>query len=800
MKVLRAILTATLLLFLSYHTNAQSTGTIKGEALDALNISPLSNWNVEVIKGSFKRTATVNNQGYFEFNNIPTGLYNVRALSPKGQMQTLHEVRVRSTKPTYVNLYVERVNTLEEVAVRADAFHRTPETPLSIKNINRSEMMRMPGAVLDLSKVIQNFPGVLPKPSFGYAIAMRGGAPNENRYLLDGISLPTVNHFSIQGASGGAVSLVNLDHIQGMDLITGGFPAEVDDALSGVLQLEGRNARMDRWGIRATQGGTDYGLTIEGPIGDKTAVTLSGRNSFSQHYFRLFNIPVLPAYQDAQLRIHHRISENKDLTILGLGGWDQYRLNLEGKGSDALLYNVGYIPEGQQQTNVVGARYRIFKKNGRWEYILSRDQINNTAGKFIGNTGTEANRQLDYASLENNIRGSISHYVVSEDWQWKYGINLVNRTSNLDMWNVRFNNEQSISRIDTVDYQQVVTFQSLGAFTHLTRNYLENRLSTSAGLRIDMHNLNLTTINPLAQASPRLSAEYHINSDWAIQGNLGRYSQLPPAITILANSANNWSRNSYAGIVNQAATGIEFQNGETYRFSLEGYYKSYSNMPYLWDDNMSFSQAIGAYVAVGDQVSSSQAEGRSYGLELFLQQKLKGTYWWTMSYNYGHSETRLNSSQEWTPTVWDIRHNVNLVLGKVWGKGWQIGAKYRWATGTPYTPFDSEQSALVNNWDVLQRGIFDINNVMSARLDSYSIIDVRLDKTYNKEKYSLTWFLDLQNFTSSSIPLMPYLTVERDELTRAPLVDPVNTDSYLVKTIGSDTGRLLPTIGLILEI
>ena len=249
MKVLRAILTATLLLFLSYHTNAQSTGTIKGEALDALNISPLSNWNVEVIKGSFKRTATVNNQGYFEFNNIPTGLYNVRALSPKGQMQTLHEVRVRSTKPTYVNLYVERVNTLEEVAVRADAFHRTPETPLSIKNINRSEMMRMPGAVLDLSKVIQNFPGVLPKPSFGYAIAMRGGAPNENRYLLDGISLPTVNHFSIQGASGGAVSLVNLDHIQGMDLITGGFPAEVADnadTLTGVSStgVSGPNLRI----------------------------------------------------------------------------------------------------------------------------------------------------------------------------------------------------------------------------------------------------------------------------------------------------------------------------------------------------------------------------------------------------------------------------------------------------------------------------------------------------------------------------------------------------------------------------
>ena len=800
MKVLRAILTATLLLFLSNQSIAQSTGIIQGEALDALNISPLHNWKVEVIKGDFIRSTTVNNQGYFEFKDIPSGLYNVRALSPKGQMQTLHEVRVRSTKPTYVNLYVERISTLEEVAVRADAFHRTPETPLSIKNINRSEMMRMPGAVLDLSKVVQNFPGVLPKPSFGYAIAMRGGAPNENRYLLDGISLPTVNHFSIQGASGGAVSLINLDHIQGMDLVTGGFPADVDDALSGVLQLEGRNARGDRWGVRATQGGTDYGITLEGPVGDKTLMTISGRNSFSQHYFKLFNIPVLPTYQDAQLRIHHKIGPRKDLTIIGVGGWDDYQLYTDGRGSYALLYNVGYIPEGTQQTEVLGARYRSFTNNGRWEYVLSRDHAGNQAEKFIGNTGLDGDRLLDYSSTETNTRFNVSHHVVIKDWQWKYGLNLVSRNYGLDMWNVRYNNDLAVQRIDTADYLAQQDFLSAGAFTHLTRHYLERRLSTSAGVRMDMHTLNLTTINPLAQLSPRMSAQYHLNESWAVQGNLGSYTQMPPAITILANTANNWSQYSYAGRVNQAATGIEFQNGQTYRFSLEGYYKDYRQMPYLWADQMAFSQAIGAYVSVGDQVSSSRAQGRSYGLELFLQQKLKGTYWWTMSYNFGYSETRLDASQEWKPTVWDNRHNINLVLGKVWGKGWQIGAKYRWATGTPYTPFDSELSASTANWDVLQRGIFDVNNVMGERLPAYSVIDVRLDKTYNKEKYSLTWFLDLQNFTSSSIPLMPYLTVERDELTAAPLEDPNSTDSYLVKTIDSDTGRLLPTIGLILEI
>ncbi|MGB1184782.1 MAG: TonB-dependent receptor plug domain-containing protein, partial [Schleiferiaceae bacterium] len=306
MRYFRAHLTAIFLLFFATAAFAQNQGTLEGDALDALNLSPLTDWKIEATHAGVSYETRVDDAGNFSFERLPTGLYNVHAISPKGQVQTLHEVQIRSTKPTYLSILVERVTSLDEVAVRADAFHRTPETPLSIKNINRSEMMRMPGAVLDLSKVIQSFPGVLPKPSFGYAIAMRGGAPNENRYFIDGISIPTINHFSIQGASGGAVSLINLDHVQGMDLVTGAFPTEVDDALSGVMLLEGRNGRTDRWGITATQGGTDYGMTLEGPLGPNTTAVLSARNSFSQHYFKLFNIPVLPTYQDAQLRIHHR--------------------------------------------------------------------------------------------------------------------------------------------------------------------------------------------------------------------------------------------------------------------------------------------------------------------------------------------------------------------------------------------------------------------------------------------------------------------------------------------------------------
>ena len=150
--------------------------------------------------------------------------------------------------------------------------------------------------------------------------------------------------------------------------------------------------------------------------------------------------------------------------------------------------------------------------------VLSRDHVGNQAKKFINNTGLDGDKQLEYSSTETNTRFNVVHHVVSKDWQWKYGLNLVFRDYGLDMWNVRYNNDITVQRIDTLDYLAQQDFISAGAFTHLTRHYLERRLSTSVGVRMDIHTLNLTTINPLTQLSPRMSVQYHLNDAWAVQG------------------------------------------------------------------------------------------------------------------------------------------------------------------------------------------------------------------------------------------------------------------------------------------
>lgn len=787
--------------FLLFSTSLLLPGqaVFKGHVVFASGASVAEGWQVLLTTSptikEFRTTTDAN--GRFVLENLPSGLANLRVTNEGGQYaKTIHELWINAVKPNEIRIEVEPSQTLGEAVVVADAFRSSNESPLSIKSIGWAEMQRMPGAVLDLSKVIQSFPGILPKPSFGYAISLRGGSPAENGYRFDGIDIPTINHFSIQGASGGAVSLINLDHVQSAELQTGAFASNFGNVLSGTLSLEGRNGRSERLGMRISLGQTDFGATVEGPLGKKTRFTASARNSFSQYYFRLFKIPVLPAYQDAQVRVVHQIDRKRDLTFIAIGGWDRYSLYpADSNASDALLYNVGYIPEGDQRTLVGGIRFRSFDDRGQWTVVASQDQITNRAAKFAGNSSLEEDRQLRYDAGETNTRLRAERRQNSRvsGGTLSYGASLEHRAYRLDMWSKRWQGQS----IDTVQLADTASFAA-GAVFAAWEQALGRRLVATAGIRADAAGLSASTANPLQNLSPRLALRYHLSSHWTANANLGQYSQLPPAIIQAANSSQGLRQDLASALVRQAAAGVEYQNGQTYRVSIEGYYKGYSRYPFLLEDQISYANGIGSYVAVGDQASTPTSEGRAYGLEIFLQQKLKGKYWWMASYHLGKAEFQ-TAADQWAPSVWDSRHSGSVTAGRIWGKGWQAGIKARYSSGTPFTPFDEATSAIQDNWDRLQRGVFDYANVNSQRLASFSQIDFRIDKVTARKNYSITWYLDLQNLGSNDYPLMPYLTVKRDPASKLPMVDPNDPTRYAMQLLRSDTGRTLPTIGFILE-
>jgi hypothetical protein len=144
-----------------------------------------------------------------------------------------------------------------------------------MRSIGEAEIKRNPGGNRDISKVLQSLPGVASVPSFRNDLIVRGGSPNENRFFLDGIEVPNINHFATQGASGGPVGLLNVDFINEVDFYSGAFPANRGNALSSVLDLKFKDGRADKAGLNFTLGATDLAGTFDGPIGKNSTLIAS---------------------------------------------------------------------------------------------------------------------------------------------------------------------------------------------------------------------------------------------------------------------------------------------------------------------------------------------------------------------------------------------------------------------------------------------------------------------------------------------------------------------------------------------
>ena len=142
-----------------------------------------------------------------------------------------------------------------------------------------------------------------------------GGAPNENRFYLDDVEVPNINHFATQGSSGGPVGLINVNFIKEVDFYSGAFPANRGNALSSVMNFRQADGRDDRIGGTFLMGSSDFGVTLEGPVGDKTTFLVSARRSYLQFLFQALGLPFLPTYNDFQTKIKHKIDQKNEIYL-----------------------------------------------------------------------------------------------------------------------------------------------------------------------------------------------------------------------------------------------------------------------------------------------------------------------------------------------------------------------------------------------------------------------------------------------------------------------------------------------------
>ncbi|HEX5668787.1 MAG TPA: TonB-dependent receptor, partial [Chitinophagaceae bacterium] len=238
-KLTFSVLAGFLLVFSIFFTGnvafSQVTGTINGYVRDAKSMSPLGGITVRVLE--MEKGTVTDSTGFFRLTELPTRTFTLEASGSGFRTVQKFDIVVTSGNTSEINFELENaVTELTNIVVRAN-FPKPVGVVNSVQTLGIQEIAKYPGANFDMAKVVQSLPGVSGSVGFRNDIIIRGGAPNENSYFLDGVEIPTINHFATQGAAGGPVGMLNVSFIDKVTLHTSAFPAKYDNPLSGVLQF-----------------------------------------------------------------------------------------------------------------------------------------------------------------------------------------------------------------------------------------------------------------------------------------------------------------------------------------------------------------------------------------------------------------------------------------------------------------------------------------------------------------------------------------------------------------------------------
>jgi hypothetical protein len=772
------------------------TGIIKGRVFDEINNESIPFANV-IIQGTTIGSPT-DIDGYYVIEGLDPGVYNLQVSFIGYETAFAPEVVVANNVPTTVDFPMSASDLeLDEVVVSASPFQRNDASPVSLNTIGVNEIQRSPGGNRDISKVIQTLPGVAAGVSFRNDLIVRGGSPNENRFFLDGIEVPTINHFATQGATGGPIGLINVDFVKNVDFYSGAFPANRGNTLSSLLEFQLKEGRTDRVGLTGTVGANDFGLTLEGPMGARSNFLVSGRVSYLQWLFKALELPFLPLYVDGQYKSIHKFNEHHDLTFIGLGAFDRFTLNLGDNKTEEQQYFLGVLPYQDQWNYTVGARYRYFRDRGYFTFVVSRNHLDNYIYKFQDNDNENPARQLfDYrsAEIENKVRAE--HTVRLKGFKINYGIGYERAGYSNETTQMVASGDSTIQ----FNYQTDIGINKYALFAQVSRKLADEKVGLALGFRADGNDYDNAMANPFRQFSPRFSISYAIRPGLTINANTGLYFQLPPYTSLgykdaegnLVNKENNlkYIRNV------QAVGGIAYTTAFNAKISVEGFFKYYDQYPMVLEDGISLANLGGDFGVVGDEAVASLSEGKTYGMEFLFQQKLYKGFYGILTYTWYRSKFT-NDDGMLSPSAWDLQHIITVVGGKKFKRNWEVGVKWRFYGGAPYTPFDVEYSVLTNVWDVNNEGQFDYTQINTMRLKAVHQLDIRVDKKWYFDRWNLDMYLDITNVYNNKAAGQDELTVERDE-SGIPEEDPDNPGSYIPKFIPNDNGQLIPTVGVVI--
>ena len=790
---------------------AQASGVITGTIKDKKTQEPIPSVTV-TLEGTTTGAAS-DFEGNFRIDNIPPKTYNLKIQAVDYKPQVIYNVVVTSGNAQTLTVEMEANNiSLNEVVVKANPFQKNAETPLSIQSLSAQEIKSNPGGNFDISRVIQAFPGVGGTSGSvgGYRndLIIRGGAPNENVYYLDGIEVPVINHFATQGSGGGPTGIVNISFIEDVSLYTSAFPSKFDNPLSGVLQMKQRRANPDKVQGNVRLSATELAVTADGPINKKLTFLSSVRRSYLQLLFGALQLPISPSYWDFQYKLDYKINKNLSFYTLGIGAIDNFSFNTPDKQTAENIYILKSNPTINQWNYTNGYGLKGLMKKGYWNLTFSRNMLNNQLNKFEDNQNPVENQRIlriRSTEAENKLRFDFNKNY--NTWSYSWGLmaqyaQFENEVYSRVRAEIKDANGNILQPAYIINANTNINLWKYGAFAQVAKNLFKERLNLSLGIRTDGNSFTTDGNNLGKTISPRLAASLLLIENLKFNASVGRYYKIP-TYTILGYQSAGVFTNKNSNYIqsDHLVSGFEYIPKTGMRFTLEGFYKLYNNYPVSAVDGISLANKGGDFSVLGNEPVSATGKGRSYGVEFQFQQKFTKNFYAVLSYTYYKSEFT-NANGLYAPASWDNTHLRSFIGGYKFRRNYELGVKFRYQGGAPYTPFDMPASQ--RNYLSTGAAVYDYTQFNQLRLGSFHSMDIRLDKKWNYKKWSLDVYIDITNLYRSVQPEYPKYTFARTTDNSAFQT----TDGQAIKNDGSNAVPLvlqesdavsIPTIGFIVE-
>jgi TonB family protein len=699
------------------------TVPVDGRVLRAGDRQPLG--GIRVILDEEAQSTSTNAAGRFSFAAVPVGAHVIHVRGPDvidGDFKVTLSPHTKLTTTWYVTGRERYASTVHAKKPVVEAVEQT---------LSGDELRHIPGTQGDTLKAVQNLPGVARAPFGGGQIIVWGSAPQDTRTYVDGVYIPTLYHF------GGLRSTVNSEMVSELSFLPGGYGVDHGRGLGGVIEVATRNPRSDGYHGFVQLDLIDGSLMVEGPISKNVSFAVAARRSWIDAILPIFtsnDFQLSPVYYDYQAKLHWRASSRDDVDLFVFGSDDVVKLVAKGSADPTLSAEF----DSHTYYHRVLARWlHRFAGGGTLTVTPSVGYDVPFAFKAtIGNTLVS----VDAGTFEYNLRATFRQ-PIGRRLRLDAGVDFEG-----NRWNISVNGPQRGMPREgdrgggfgggfAFD-KETLDALTLAPFVALNISPLPGLLITPQ-LRLELYDFRGYQRSPSAfdhlyvLPEPRVTARYQIDKWVALKAAVGIYHQPPDPGSFLQAFGNPAALPQYGW---HYVAGVEVEPTATLHVEATGFYKDLQNLVVRGENP-------------GDPVLVNQGQGRVYGGEFLIRQQLwKGLYGW-VAYTVSRSERKDHPDDPWRVFQYDQTHILTLIASYKFGRGYQVGLRFRYVTGNPYTP------VVGSYYDVNGDSYVPINGpIYSARLGSFNQLDVRFDKKWTFHRWALAIYVDIQNLYNASNP------------------------------------------------